>query len=358
MDAEAQIQSVGIEKRLDRFRKAAYKGRDWLLQFANPDGSIGPVQERLFYYRLPWTLALVGEIGTAHLLLGWIRDHMISAAGEFAGISPQGIFAERYGSYPLACLLMGTSMLQRYDLVYPCLPALERWQDPETGGFRNGRSELETDTRQEIFPTAQGGMACLQVGNLQAAMRAGSWLERLWKAQPDPEHRLFHVYSTVEGLINAGPEEEEALYITRKDDPWQHHFNGGIAAAFLTQFHMATKHVKWLDLAKSYQAFSMTTAECQFESKQVCKSGWGAGLLYVATGDPAYARWTVRLGDWFVDEQLEDGHWENTPYWNPQPTVADNIEITAEFVMHLANLISYLSERVDEPQRVRQKESS
>ena len=41
---------------------------------------------------------------------------------------------------------------------------------------------------------------------------------------------------------------------------------------FLTQLYMSTAQVKWLDLAKSYQTFSMTTAECQFESKQVCKS--------------------------------------------------------------------------------------
>ena len=334
---------TGLEKRVDRFRDAAHRGTDWLLQFANADGSVGPVQERLFYYRLPWALALVGEIGKACRLLDWIHDHMISATGEFEGVSPQGIFAERYGSYPLACLLMGASMLQRYDLVYPCLPALARWQDPETGGFRNGRFQRPTDARQEIFPTAQGGMACLQVGQIEAAQQAAAWLDHLWNAQPDSEHRLFHVYSPSEGLVAAGAGEEEALYITRKDQPWQHHFNGGIAAAFLTQLHLATAQAKWLDLARCYQAFSMTTAACQFESKQVCKSGWGAGLLYVVTRDPVYARWTARLGEWFLDEQLADGHWENTPHWNPHPTRADNIEITAEFVMHLVNLIAYLS---------------
>ena len=51
----------------------------------------------------------------------------------------------------------------------------------------------------------------------------------------------------------------------------------------------------------------------------------------------------MRLGDWFVEHQLEDGRWENTKHLTPNPTVSNNIEITAEFVMHLANIISYLS---------------
>ena len=87
----------------------------------------------------------------------------------------------------------------------------------------------------------------------------------------------------------------------------------------------------------------MTTDECQFQSMQVCKSGWGAGLLYVVTREPRYRDWTVRLGDWFLEHQYEDGHWEPTKYWMPNPTTADHIEINAEFVMHVANIITYLS---------------
>ena len=111
----------------------------------------------------------------------------------------------------------------------------------------------------------------------------------------------------------------------------------------MTKLYMATGEVEWLELAQQYQAFSMTTDECQFQSMQTCKSGWGSGLLSVATREKGYRDWTVRLGDWFVDHQFEDGHWENTKFWTPDPTVADKIEITTEFVMHVANLIAYLS---------------
>lgn len=106
---------------------------------------------------------------------------------------------------------------------------------------------------------------------------------------------------------------------------------------------MATGERAWLDLARFYQTFSMTTDACQFQSMQVCKSGWGSGLLYVTTREKRYREWTIRLGDWFVEHQCGDGHWEKTKFWTPHPTVADNIEITAEFVMHVANIMAYLS---------------
>jgi hypothetical protein len=106
---------------------------------------------------------------------------------------------------------------------------------------------------------------------------------------------------------------------------------------------MATLEDEWLDLARKYQEFSMTTDECQFQSMQTCKSGWGAGLLYVVTREDLYRDWTLRMGDWFVENQFVDGHWENTKFWTPNPTDDINIEITVEFVMHVANIISYLS---------------
>jgi hypothetical protein len=204
---------------------------------------------------------------------------------------------------------------------------------------------MTTTGEQELFPTCQGGMTLLLVGQVEAARKAGEWVRHLWALQPDVLHKLYHVhvYSPAKGLVMDYAPEQEALYLTKKDEPWQHHFNGGIAAAFLTQLHMATSERNWLNLARKYQAFSMTTNECQFQSMQTCQSGWGSGLLYVATRERHYRDWTVRLGNWFVEHQREDGYWENTKFWTPNPTVADKIEITTEFVMHVANIITYLS---------------
>ena len=332
-----------MEKRLTTYRQANRKATDWLLGFTNPDGSIGPVHDHLYYYRVPWAFALMGELTAAGRVLDWIHQHMFSSQGAFEGVSPQGGFQTRYGSYPLACLLVGATLLQRFDLIYPGTRHLLTWQDPESGGFYNNRQDTTATSEQELFPAAQGGMSLLLVGRLEEALKAGEFLARLWELQPDVEHKLYHVYSPAQGLVMDYAPQDEAQYLTKKDEPWQHHFNGGIAAALLAKLHMATGEQRWLDLARRYQEFSMTTHECQFQSMQTCKSGWGSGLLYVVTREECYRDWTARMGDWFVEHQVAEGYWNNTKIWTPNPTTADQIHITAEFVMHLAHIIAYLS---------------
>ena len=337
------MKNDGIESKLAEYQRAYRKGTDWLLRQANPDGSIGPVAERLYYYRVPWALALVGEIAAANRKLDWIKNNMFTAEGAFEGTTPRAAFDFLYGSYPIACLLVGASMLQRLDIVYPGARRLLSWQDPVSGGFFNNRADMTATGEQVLFPACQAGMTALLLGRLEVARKAGTWVERLWQHQPDTATKLHHVYTPATGVVTDFTAEDAALYVTRKDHPWQYHYNGGIAAAFLTHLYLATGEASWLESARRYQDFSMTTDECQFQSMQTCKSGWGAGLLYVATREEAYRDWTVRMGDWFLEHQAEDGHWENTKFWTPNPTLGDNIELTTEFVMHVANITAYLS---------------
>jgi hypothetical protein len=72
-----------MNRKLELYQEACRKGTDWLLQLANEDGSIGPVRDGLYYYRLPWPLALMGEQAAACRNLDWIRKHMFSARGAF-----------------------------------------------------------------------------------------------------------------------------------------------------------------------------------------------------------------------------------------------------------------------------------
>lgn len=341
--SEVKTKVYDIEKKLAAYRQGSRKGTDWLLNAMNPDGSIGPVEEWLYYYRVPWAFAMMGEITAASRVLDWIYRHMFSPEGAFEGVSPMDAVGGRQESYPLSCLIVGATLMQRFDIIHPGTQHLITWQDPETGGLYNNRQDMTATGEQELFPTCQAGMTFLLAGQVEAARKAGEWVKRLWDLQPDVEHKLYTIYSRAKGLVVDYALDQEAVYVVGKDEPWQNHFNGGIAAAFLSELYMATGEEKWLGLARKYQEFSMTTDECQFQSMQLCKSCWGSGLLYVITREECYRDWTVRLGDWFLDHQFEDGHWENTKFWTPNPTAADNIEITVEFVMHVANIIAYLS---------------
>lgn len=43
------MEGYDVEKKLVTYRQAYRKGADWLLNFMNQDGSIGPVQGKLHY---------------------------------------------------------------------------------------------------------------------------------------------------------------------------------------------------------------------------------------------------------------------------------------------------------------------
>lgn len=85
---EFKMRGYDVERKLATYRQACRKGADWLLNFMNQDGSIGPVQDSLYYYRVPWTFALMGEIAAASQVLDWIHRHMLLPEGTFEGVSP------------------------------------------------------------------------------------------------------------------------------------------------------------------------------------------------------------------------------------------------------------------------------
>ena len=91
-----------IEGKTVVYRQACSLGTEWLMDRLNPDGSIGPEGCRLCFYRVPWTFALMGKLSAANRLLDWIGRHMFSSAGAFEGVSDRGVFASRFGSYPIA----------------------------------------------------------------------------------------------------------------------------------------------------------------------------------------------------------------------------------------------------------------
>ncbi|CAN5645584.1 hypothetical protein BH23CHL5_BH23CHL5_27980 [soil metagenome] len=241
-------------------------------------------------------------------------------------------------------LAYGAVLLRRLDIATRAMSFAQQYQDDETGGIFMAREETGPDGFQLLFPTAQYGMSALMAGNRTAAVRTGRWFEMLRNAQPELPERLYTVWTRRIGLVTEVPASENVNhFINDATRERQFHYNGGIAAAFLSQLFMATQDDRWLNLARRFQQFSMDSTADQFRTRQVCKSAWGAGLLYLATHDPIYLPWSERMGQWFLTCQDPDGGWSNTPYLDPQPSLAHRLETTAEFVVHLDTVIAALS---------------
>jgi hypothetical protein len=334
-----------IEQKLASYEAARRRAVGFLLQQMNDDGSIGPVAEGIYYYRVPWAFAVSGETGAAMRVLEWVRRHMLTPEGEVAGrASPNNGANRTANTYAETCLAYGAHLLRQYDVAQRAMRFALRYQDPETGGVWMDRERTGPDGPQLLYLTAQLGMSALLTGHVAAAISAGRWLTRLLAAQPEFPLRLYTVWTRAGGLatrVPTGPERRH--YLNESQEVEQYHYNGGIAAALLGRLYLYTSDPAWLEAARAYQHFSMASTERQFETKQVCKSAWGGGLLATITREPQYLEWEVRLGDWFTFEQCSDGSWTNTPYLDPNPGLKSKISITAEFIVHLDTIIGALA---------------
>jgi hypothetical protein len=336
---------LSLDQRIAAYQASRGRATAFLLSHLHPGGAIGPVDESPFYYRVPWALAVAGETGAAMLVTEWISHHMLTPEGEISGAaSPDAGMRNMANTYAETIVAYGAQLLRRYDVAVPAMQFALRSQDQVTGGVYMDRARTGADGPQLLFPTCQLGMSALLTGHPGAAIRVGGWLQRLWAEQPELPDRLYTLYTRRGGIVTSPPADVPMRHMVNdRREVEQYHYNGGIAAAFLGQLHMATGEQDWLDLARAYQRFSMETTHHQFETKQVCKSAWGAAVLYLITHETPYRDWLVRMGDWFLDEQEPAGHWNNTPYLEPDPTLGGQIAITAEFIVHMDSIIGALA---------------
>lgn len=332
--------------KISLYKKTKEKGVKWLLAQRNEDGSFVPAQEGMHYFRVPWALAVSGRTAEAASLVEWIRKNMWTD-GDFTGKYPRphGKWGGAFYIYINANIILGAHLLRQFDISIPAMEFLiKNYHDNENGGFFNNIENTGADGEKEICHSSQGGISALMTGHIETARKVAHFLKKVYDAQLELPDRLYIYYSTKKGLItdfNNTPEERRN-YVIEAQEPRQMYFAPGIAAAFLVRLYMVTKNIEYLELAKKYQKFAMGCTERQFEVPQVCKTGWGSALLYQVTKEEKYKEWTIRVGDYYVASQFEDGHWENIePHKEPQIEI--NVRVTAEFIVHVDNIIGALS---------------
>lgn len=328
-----------------RIQDSKRRGVEFLLRHIGEDGSVADASGgRVTWYRIPWAFAVAGETAAAFSVLDWIERTGFGEGGNFhGGMAWDSAGNQTTNTYPETILAYGAVLLRRLDIARKAMDFSQQFQNPDTGGIYMTRERTGDGDPQLLFPTAQFGMSAVMTGRLDIARTTGAWFARLWDAQPALPDRLYTIWSS-DGLRTTCPDDIDRRHIVQEaQQPLQLFYNGGIAASFLTQLFMATGESRWVEYARRYQQFSMASCPEQFETKQVCKSAWGAGLLYLATRDGAYVPWITRMGAWFADGQEADGGWSNTKSLEPEPPLRHRLEITAEFVVHLDTVIAALA---------------
>lgn len=326
---------------IKRLRHAKRRGAEWLLARVEPDGKVGPLDEGFRFYRLPWTLTVSGHTQAATAVCGWIREHMLTADGDFDRGHRKLYDAYAYRN---ATLVYGAHMARQFDLSSRGLAYVLTMQDLRSGGFANDQAPDGTLGDVMDLPYTCGcGLACLALGRLDEARRVYQFLERVWNAQTEMPERMYYSYSRGrQTVITSYDSSDQFWHVVESQQPRAQRWTvGGLSAAFLCRLHMVDPNPAYLSLARNFQQFSIQSTPRQFEFPQVCKSGWGASLLFQVTGEPHYAAWAIKLAHWFADTQAADGCW----VFDDDPTEGRTLELTAEFVAHVDTIIGCLASR-------------
>ncbi|MBB5791830.1 hypothetical protein [Jiangella mangrovi] len=325
---------------LTELDQACRRAVEWVRGHARPDGALGDPADGFKTHRAPWALTLAGETDLAQAYCGWVRRELLRD-GRLDG--PARLLDDGW-AYRDSTLVIGAHMLEQYDLSYGVIDHLCSWQDPASGGFANDRLPDGSGSDEMDIPYACGpGFAALVTGRLDVARRVAAFLATVYDAQQELPDRLHLFFSRRDQrpILPSDPQFEQRFVVENAVDRNQRWTAGGIAAGFLGRLYLVDRDPALLELARRYQAFSMSATDAQFKYPAVCKTSWGAALLYQITGEDQYRDWLARMADWYLDTQDDGG------YWHPvvENCVGDVLEVTLEFVMHVKILSGALVSR-------------
>src|SRR5262245_54486665 len=73
-----------LECNTDQSQASANRGIAWILAQQRADGSFCAPEDGIgSYYKVPYALALAGQLRPAHRLLNWVSQHHFAADGNF-----------------------------------------------------------------------------------------------------------------------------------------------------------------------------------------------------------------------------------------------------------------------------------
>jgi hypothetical protein len=226
-----------------------------------------------------------------------------------------------------------------FDISYGILDILKKYQS-RNGGFSNSNQNLQPIDWQESWISAQIGMAYLLAGDVRTANDVGQFLLDVWDKQPCIDKKLYYCYNPNKDELILEAEQPSIAYILEKQEPRQCFWVPGLISAFLGQLYLTTKNVIYLDYAKKYQDFVQSCTPKQFEGIEVCKTGLGSAVMYEITKEQRYLDWSIKVGDYFVRTQREDGCWVDDRF-NPS-TVEKDIAITDQQALWLHYIVGSL----------------
>ena len=315
---------------------AAQAAADWLVRQMQDDGSIRGATSINEYYKAVFGLAAAGRHNEADRMLDYVVRRFLKDDGDLDG---EGcVWFDDFRIYAHAWVLMAGVVRARFDVVHRISRFLERFHDEQNGGFYGTLEQNRIRGRQEMMTTGVVAIAMLWAGRVQMALHTGSWMKKLFDAQPDLTAGLYFVWDRQAGLVTDFPSEQAKAYWVDAAASVQHYFQYGIPAAFCSSLSGATGDEAWLALAQRFLRASGHANEDVYRQPQSGKIGWGAAWTYRLSGDEQDRRLARTVADNLSNVQDAEGWWSSVNVYDRQASGGGgpSIDATGEFIAHLS----------------------
>jgi len=334
--------------------KQALMGSRWLVERQNPDGSwIGLDEPKIdAFYKGSWPLLLTGQPVAAHRSLTYVRQHLMTADGDFL---PRGHpwHTNVHYVYANVYFVIGSMAAGRYDVAMPAVRFLLSQQDLDHGGLYSRRVQAGQKEICDTMSAGAAGVALLAAGQIGAAQRVADFLSQIVRLQPAPDDRF---YSTIDADGTLGTEfgDDEAFWrVIETQVENQCWYALGLPFAFLVRMAEAAdrgsdREASYRELARWFFDFQLRCVG-PWDGGSSGKAGWGCAMLYRITGETQYRDIALHVADMIVGKQGADGGWASSggAYGeiHEQALTNADFDVTSEYTLWLALIAANLMAR-------------
>ena len=304
--------------------EAAHKAAAWITTRQTPKGNyIGnePVDANGIYadthdigcyYKSTHFLRAAGESLTAARAINYVVDSFMQPTGDLYNNRDNrtsGSYTPTYCQlYPNMWILRATAAMEWTDLTQRIMKFLLSMRDEETGGFYAAVNPA-TDII-DSNATGYGILCCLLAGEVEAAVKAGELILRMFKEQPDPE-RLYLRWRKDSGYVtdlSDIPEKHRIYAVIDSKEGSQAYWCWAWPMNGLVKLYGHTGEDRYLKGAIEIYDFLASCHEHAFHFTTAGKCGWGSAMLYRITGDKRYQKTALSQMEFILDHQHGDGY--------------------------------------------------
>ncbi len=346
-----------MEKELISKAEIAIKrGLEWLIA---ENSSIDTITDFAAHYKAPYLYSVTGLRERSRKYADLLERSYLREDGDFRMSADEKGWQHMPASpgnryiYGNGWAIAGLQKIGAYGVARKGLKFLERFQDPDTGGFfsRYNIKEKKIDrTRLDTSSTCSGVLAFLACGRFEDAIRGGDFLLRMMDEQPQGNRYFFTTLEKGGGILpDVFHEENAAAFNGRKHFCVSTEHNAlyemvwfiGMPMKILGVLYDLTSERKYMEGAIAYFRFFNMLSEGRWLNNSGTKVMWGAAELYRLTGDPELKNAAVKYLDWLVRSQNESGVWVHSLWYKSieeQPFQA-TLDLVQEYVSEFSDVL-------------------